>query len=176
MNGWQRTWRQTVENFLREMRGSDADVQRDAMSDAIEDARGAFTRAIEELEWADARFAEEDRAESACRRRAELARGIGDEDTARIAERFARRHAERSDMLRRKCALLREEAALWRRDVDEMLAVYQQEGAGAAESTGAAPSGPGPADPLGAEFTRLDDTAREREAERRLEELKKQRP
>jgi len=172
MSGWKSTWRDTVENFLRELRGTEDDVRRDAMADSIESARAALAQAVDELERAQARLAEETDAEAACRRRAGMARSIGDEDTASVADRFAARHAERIGVLARKLDVLREEAALWQRDAQEMLELYRQR-----EGEPAEPADPierrAPGDPLRGEFSRLDDLRRERAAEDRLEELKR---
>lgn len=187
MNTWKRTWRDTVERFLNEMRGSDEDVRRDAMSDALHETRDRLREAEAQLDDAEARATEEQSAAADCVRRGEMAAKIGDEETAQVAARFAERHSQRARVLLRKREVLVEEVRLLRSDLDEMLAAYGERGeqgedtpavdAGAAEVAAAEREAERAADPrddpLRTEIDRLDERQRERAADARLEELKR---
>src|SRR5690606_13463952 len=134
-----------------------------------------------EREIANARgqAAAERQEEAVCRRSEGLARGIGDEETATIAARFAARHAERADVLERKAAALEAERDLLRRELTDMERIVAERklevGTGTGADGRAAPAGarrPGLErdDAADAEFRRLERERREREAEARLEE------
>lgn len=120
---WRETWRQTVESFMRELRGSEVDAApaQDAVVRAIAEARAAVRLAERELLHVEERLARDEEAAEACRRRRELADRIGDAGTAAIAERFERRHRQRVELLRRKSAVLHDEHALARGELAELL-------------------------------------------------------
>lgn len=112
------------------------------------------------------------------RRRGQLAAGISDAETVRLAADFERKHAERVTVLERKLAALEQEVALMERETADMTAQLKQ-------LAGGAPPGPGSPepDPLAGdapdvtEFDALRRTAdrseRDADAERRLAELKR---
>jgi hypothetical protein len=62
----------------------------------------------------------EQRELDTCRRRLELARGIGDAETVRVALRFESQHVERVTVLARKVEAQEAELALAEREVEEM--------------------------------------------------------
>ncbi|HEX7119532.1 MAG TPA: hypothetical protein VF212_12130 [Longimicrobiales bacterium] len=176
---WKQAWRDAVANFWRELDdagGAAADAERiAAMRRDVRAARAELDRVAAELGRARDQLAEERQAEQSCRRRERLARGIGDDETARIAAEYAARHAERAGVLDRKVRAIEDELALRRRDVEEMESALR-----AVRSAAAAPEVGGVDDPATAgdeaaerEFRRMERRAREREAERRLEELKR---
>jgi len=131
-------------------------------------------------------------------RRKGLAEGINDAETVAIAGKFAEQHAERIAVLERKLEAQEAEAALARRDYDEMLVQLKAAssgagsvgsgGAGGAGGAGAAPAGTARA-PSDAELGLLDDAVlraefdamhrqraredKDAEATARLEELKR---
>ena len=79
--------------------------------------------------------------ETAARRKG-LAAGIEDAETVAIAGKFEGQHAERIAVLERKLEAQEAEAALARRDYDEMLVQLKAASAGAGSvSAGAAPAG-----------------------------------
>lgn len=122
-------------------------------------------------------------------RRKELAAGIKDDETMALAAKFAEQHAERIAVLERKLEAQEAEAALARRDYDEMLVQLKAASAGAGSvGAGAAPAGTtrGPTDeelglPDDAKLrSELDAMRRQRSREEkdadaaaRLEELKR---
>jgi hypothetical protein len=61
-----------------------------------------------------------------CRRRKELSDRIGDSETARIAEEFAIRHAQRVAVLEQKHAAARAETRLRRQESEEMTRRYKE--------------------------------------------------
>lgn len=122
--GWRETWRETVESFVRELRGpgepTDAGAD-DALARAIADARAEVTAVERDLHATEDRLGEEESAAELCRRRRELAERIGDRDTAAVAARFERRHEERAALLRRKRDVLHDERGLARTELNELL-------------------------------------------------------
>jgi len=179
-DAWKQAWRDAVKNFWQELEpeahGADPARRIGAMRRDLDAARAELDRIEADLARARRQLAEERESESTCRRREELARGIGDDETARIAAEFAARHAERAAVLDQKVRALEAEHALMRRDFQAMETAF---------ASAAAEAGPGPApsldspgvvpddDPRGEEFRRLEQEARERAAEARLEELKR---
>lgn len=193
---WKRAWREAVENFRRELNGTGGDV-----GDVRVRARRELAAAADQLARLESDLARtrteldaDLEAERICRRREALARRIGDEETARIAAEFASRHAERAAVLKQKAEALTAERTLRARELDTMRAAVDE----IAEHVGPAPEQPpgvesepppgvAPAEetvggsPNGSRrnqardevFRELDQRARERAAEARLEELKR---
>lgn len=122
-------------------------------------------------------------------RRKGLAANINDAETVAIAEKYEAQHTERIAVLERKLEAQEAEAALARRDYDEMLTQLKAASVGAGSvAAGAAPAGspPMPSDAdlglpddgaLNAELDSLKRRAardaREADAAARLEELKR---
>jgi hypothetical protein len=122
-------------------------------------------------------------------RRKTLAAGINDAETVAVAEKYERQHGERIAVLERKLEAQEAEAALARRDYDEMLAQLKAASAGAGSvGGGGAPAGSSraPSDEDlglpddGALNAELDSLHRQRaresrdaDAAARLEELKR---
>lgn len=166
---WKHAWRSAVDNFYREMNETDEAVPGDharAMRRDFATARGALDRLEEELLRARRDHVAEQQAEEVCRRRESLARGIGDEETVRVAMQFAQRHAERVELLARKVGVLHAERTLLERDVT----IMQEAIAAAPVPSGAVDSGAGQDEH---EFRRMQRAAREAAADQKLEELKR---
>ncbi|MDE3054066.1 MAG: hypothetical protein KGL38_10265 [Gemmatimonadota bacterium] len=143
----------------------------------VEDLRSGLARTRD-------RLAQERRELETVRRRKGLAEGIGDQQTVELAVKYEAHHAERAEVLERKLAAQESELALAERELDEMTSEFKRHAVGAvppASTAGAAQM----ADPLAAETgeaarEELDALARERsraarddDAARRLEELKR---
>jgi hypothetical protein len=173
---WKQAWRQAVENFQREVQGEGGAAPRvRAMERELVSAAGALGKLDDEIRRTHRDVASERESEQVCRRRESLARGVGDEETVRLAVEFAVRHAERAAVLERKLGVLQEERSLLSRDVDEMKRLIS-EAAPAASVGGASAERVSPAphdEPDDRDFTRLEREARERAASERLEELKR---
>lgn len=118
-------------------------------------------------------------------RRGRLAAEIHDDETARVADRYATKHQERVGMLERKLEAQTSELALAEQELAEMTDQFHAmaSGGGGGASAGAttapaAGSEPGSPDAaLESDIAGLeraaDRSAREADAERRLEELKR---
>lgn len=135
-----------------------------------------------------ARLDAERRELETVQRRRRLAEGVDDAETVRIAERYERQHADRVEVLTRKLEAQEGELTLTEREIREMSEAYK------AASKGAAPDGFAPAgaptleEEAAAELERelnpdlsqfnamrrsQERAAREQDAARRLEELKR---
>ena len=128
---WRETWRETVESFLREVRDpadpGAAIPAADPVAGAIAGARAELRELERQLEATRARLDGETEAAAMCERRRAQAERIGDADTARVAARFGRRHADRAEVLTRKAAVLGDELALARRSLAELLDLARAE-------------------------------------------------
>jgi hypothetical protein len=114
------------------------------------------------------------------KRRGQLAAGINDAETVKLATEYERKHSERIAVLERKYAALEQEVALAEREAAEMTAQLRQLTGGV--DTGAQPSAAAE-DPLAADQASMseldalrrtaDRTARDADAEARLADLKR---
>lgn len=170
--GWKETWRETVESFVRELRGPEAEPRaaghgvEDGLARAIAGARAEAAAVELELQRTEDRLTDEEAAAAVCLRRREMAERIGDVDTAAIAARFRNRHEERAALLRRKRDVLRDERALTRIELAELLDLARAD----APQDAAEPFS-GEVDDAG--FRDLEVRRRERDAQERLDELKR---
>jgi hypothetical protein len=169
---WKKAWQEAVSNFERELNAEDEDFaspshRASAMRRDLKAASNALNRLRADLAQAESDYAGESEAEQTARRRAELAQRINDEDTLRIANEFAQRHTQRADVLKRKVEVLKEELVMREEEFAQMEAQAQVELAGIPER-----------DVLAHEkddfnFRKMERERKEKEAEARLEELKK---
>lgn len=141
---WRETWRETVESFLRELHGLEADTGpvEDPLVRAIAASRAAAGSIEREIVRTRERLDEESAAVEMCARRRELAERIRDVDTAAVAGRFERRHLERAELLRRRSEVLRDELALARRELGELLELARAEASN--EGAGGTSEAPAP--------------------------------
>ena len=125
-----RAFREAVDNFNREL-------ERDAMPEAMDgllkgmereavSARAGLEALKEELSLARKRAAVEQREAEVCRRREELARGIGDSETADIAASFGEKHEARCHVLTEKRKAIEAELRLRESEFSEMLDQIKQ--------------------------------------------------
>lgn len=178
---WKKAWQEAVENFRYELNRFEegtapADERLRAMDRDLAAARQQLRKLEQELRGTRQEIGEEQEAERVCRRREALARGIGDQDTARVAAEFATRHAERAVLLGRKVEILEAERALRARDLEEMETQLRQRVQTAQQRSAidqAARASDADHDAQDEEFRRLEREARERAASSRLEELKR---
>jgi hypothetical protein len=185
------SFRQALQDVLR--RGTAPEDRRALlahMRGTLAQARVGLDDLRASIATTQARLAAEHKELDTVRRRLRMAEGIGDEETVRIAQRFERQHAERAEVLARKLAAQESELALTEEELREMTEAYK----GAAKGIGPAGAPPGgrtleeqaaadlerelnpEADDL-AEHNALrretEKAAREQDAARRLEELKR---
>ena len=176
LDDWKRAWQQAVENFQREVSDEDSAVplhaQLLAMRRDVAAARKALEKLSIELERCREESAEEEKQEQICRRRGEMAAAINDQTTVEIATRWAERHQQRAEVMRRKAEVLTAELAMRNDDLSTM---QKQVDDFQTEVAAATP----PPRPRASEFERRKTDAdirrleRERVAEERLQELKK---
>jgi hypothetical protein len=189
LEAWKQAWRDAVENFRRELDPERYAAETTRQAAAMRrDLGRAHTRARHlqaEIDATRLELSREHDEENRCRHRESLALKIDDHETARIANEYASRHAERAAVLQQKLDALTAELALLQRDLQimqERLATIAPAGHDEALS-GADAFHAEPDDfhtnPAGlhsesdTEFDRLEQEARERAAEARLEELKR---
>ena len=198
-------WKEAVENFWRELNedeasglpGDEPRKQLAAMRRELNDADMELKRLETEVTRAQRAAASERSEELTCRRRLTMAEQIGDTETARLAQTYAERAAERAEVLERKAGALEAELELRRRDLAEMHTAFEAASAALGPAADAAAMGTGGtrssrldrdsvgglgtdwglADEEGLEremqHRKMREEARQREAEARLEELKK---
>ena len=149
------------------------------MRDALVEAKVAVGQSREARDGMAAQLAHEQSELETVRRRGQLAAQISDAETVEIAARFEKKHAERVEMLVRKRAALETEVAIGERELDEMTVQFRA--MQAAAKMPAAPSAPAAQAGLDERETEHNALRREAEraarasdAERRLEELKRQ--
>jgi ABC-type phosphate transport system auxiliary subunit len=166
---FKQAWREAVDNFWHELEGDDTEASSRSALRQVAAARNQLETLDGAIGDTRQRVAHEQEQVEACRRREGLARGIGDEETARIAGEYGARHQERADVLTRKLEALEAERRLCRRDLQDMeKAIQEGRIAGAQaelEDLNRHPSED--------EFRNLEDAARGRSADERLEELKR---
>jgi len=172
---WKKAWQEAVANFERELNAGDDAYptpagRASAMRRDLNAARNALGKLQRDLEDAEKDLEAEAASEQTARRRAEMAGRINDAETIRVALEFAERHSQRAGILRRKVDVLREELAMRREELGSM---EQQAAAELEQMPG------GPANNIFERekddfvFRKMERERKEKEAEARLEELKK---
>lgn len=175
-------FRQAVENFKTELDRDRVSEEVDGlvagMRQEVVDARAYLDHLEEEIQASLERArAEEDEAKT-CRRREQMAREIGDEETAGVAARYAEKHEKRRKVLERKALALKEELDLRRNELREMVdrlkeARTSRDGLAARAGRTRARESLGEADDLFAELDRMaekiDDAERRGQAAEELD-------
>ena len=172
---WKKAWQEAVANFERELQAPDEEfatpsLRASAMRRDLNAARTALNRLDADLGQARQDLAGEEEAEQTARRRAELAERISDAETVRIALEFAERHAHRAGILRRKVEVLQDELGMRR---EELSGMEQQAAFEIEQIPPSAKSEILQHERDDFNFRKMDRERREKEAEARLEELKK---
>lgn len=160
------------------------------MKNTLVQAKIGLDETRDQLRVAERKLDMERRELETVRRRKELAVGINDAETIKVAERFEKQHGDKVAVLEQKIAAMTQEVALAEREIEEMKAEIRAAMIGGPAASGAA-SAAGLEDPLegvldddqpAASKLRddIDALARQRaradrdaDADRRLEELKK---
>lgn len=185
------SFRQALQDVLR--RGTAPEDRRALLShmrDTLAQARVGLDDLRAAIATTRARLATEQKELDTVQRRLAMAERIGDEETVRIAQRFERQHAERVEVLARKLGAQESELALTEDEIREMTEAYKGAVKGIAPA-GSPPGGRTLEEQAAADLERelnpeLDDltelnalrrtqekSAREQDAARRLEELKR---
>lgn len=167
-------FREAVENFKTELNrdqipetvdGLLAGMYREATN-----AKAYVGKLEKDLAAARARARRESEQAEVCRRRQRQAERIGDEETVRVAEEFARKHEARAQVLEGKAEAILRELTVCRSDVDEMLeqikvARRKSEGLGATAGRTEARETLGRADDLFRDFDRMGEKVSGTESE-----------
>jgi hypothetical protein len=155
------------------------------MREAVIEQKAGLRAIREALEQAERQLETERTELATAERRRGQAEAIGDAETVAIADRYITKHRERAEVLEKKVAAQREEAALAERDLAEMTkqlqeaarrapAAGQASAAQAWNSLGAAGMDRPETDLEGEMLrSRLSQAEREAAADAKLEELKK---
>jgi phage shock protein A len=118
-------FREAIENFNKELDRDQVPETVDrllvGMRNEVADAQASVRELEGQLAKAEQDIAREENEVSTARRRGKMASGIGDEETARIAEEYAGKHEERLRILRQKAAALQGELDFQRKEVDGMM-------------------------------------------------------
>lgn len=188
MDRWKDAWSEAVRNFRRELEGEApfGDVaaadRLAAMRRDLREAEGELARVTAEIERTTRAHEDEIEARDRCLRQERMAREIDDHETADIAARFADRHGRRANVFSRKLEALQAEAELRRADVDEMRARLETTSREMRQSAGEATATPADvhthrvdplSDPTAEAFREMEEELRERDADARLQELKR---
>jgi phage shock protein A len=123
-------FKEAVDNFKEELNRDEIPETVDGllhqMQEEVTDAQ-AQTHTLEAQIKKALQLAEMEGKEIAtCRRREEMARKIGDEETAQVAAEFAEKHEKRKAIQEHKALALREELEMKRGEVQEMMAQYKE--------------------------------------------------
>lgn len=153
------------------------------MRQALVEAKVGVSQVRAAIDATRAQLAHEQKELETAERRGRMAAEIRDGETARIAERYATRHRERVAVLERKLEAQGSELALAEQELEEMTEQFHAMAAGGGARGMGVPGGASSATPdplaesLDADLAGLrraaEQTAREADAERRLEELKR---
>jgi len=157
---------------LERLLANDANRSKAGFREALVELKVAAGQSRDALGVAERELASQEQQLADAERRGQLARNIGDAETARIAGEFAARHRERIELLRRKVGVIRDELAFIDREYQSVAADYRTPASGVAPQ----PASPEP-DLDDGELRHLDYRAEREKVERavraQLEALKK---
>ena len=123
-------FREAVDNFNKELGRDDVPELVDGllrqMHEEVTDTKAQLFTLEEQIKKAIQLSEMEGKEAATCRRREEMARKIGDEDTAGVAAEFAEKHEKRKEIQARKALALREELELKRGEVTDMIAKLKE--------------------------------------------------
>jgi hypothetical protein len=153
------------------------------MREALVDAKVGLSQSRAARDVVSAQLERERTELATVRRRGQLAAGINDAETVRLATEYESRHTERIAVLEKKLAALEQEVALVERETAEMTAQLKRlTGAGDAGAPAAPAANAAEAEENSeaADLSELDSlrrtaerSARDADAERRLADLKR---
>ena len=167
-------FREAVENFKTELNRDQIPEKVDGLLAGMyreaTDAKAYVSKLEKDLAAARARAQRESEQAEVCRRRQQQAERIGDEETVRVAEEFARKHEERAQVIEGKAEAILRELTVCRSDVDEMLeqikvARQKSEAHGATAGRTEARETLGRADDLFRDFDRMGEKVSGTESE-----------
>lgn len=174
-------FREAVDNFNKELGRDDVPELVDGllkqMHEEVTDTKAQLFTLEEQIKKAIQLSEMEEKEAATCRRREEMARKIGDDETADVAAEYAEKHEKRKEIQARKALALREEMELKRGEVADMIvklkeAKVKRESLTATQGRTDAMNALGGASDLFGELDRMaekiEGTDRQREAEEDL--------
>jgi phage shock protein A len=118
-------FREAVDNFNKELNRDDVPDVVDGllrqMQEEVTDTKAQLFTLEEQIKKAIQLAEMEEKEAATCRRREEMARKIGDEETADVAAEYAEKHEKRKDIQARKALALREELEQKKAEVEDMM-------------------------------------------------------
>ena len=185
-DGFRRSFDELLRNATRP---EDRRIVASRMRETLVQAKMSLRDLREGIEKTQQRLTEEERELVTVQRRKQLAEGIKDRETVEIATKYEHMHAERVAILRQKVSAQEAELALAERDVNEMSAELKAVLAGtdaragsldsaqadgvSDESSDGSSTTPGLNDEIDSLGRARNRAAREEDAARRLDELKR---
>ncbi len=120
-----KAFREAVDNFNKELNRDDVPDVVDGllrqMHEEVTDAKAQLFTLEEQIKRAIQLSEMEEKEAATCRRREEMARKIGDQETADVAAEYAEKHEKRKEIQARKALALREELEQKRGEVEDMM-------------------------------------------------------
>ena len=120
-----RAFKEAVDNFKTELNRDEVPEAVDRLLKGMEseatDVKANLEGLRSQMERARARAEKEAAEAETCRRREEMARAIGDEETARIAAEYAEKHLSRCQVLTEKADVLQSEIELQEKEFAQMV-------------------------------------------------------
>jgi len=172
-------FREAVDNFNKELNRDNVPDVVDGllrqMHEEATDAKAQLHTLEEQIKKAIQLSELEEKEAKTCRRREEMARRIGDEDTATVAAEYAEKHEKRKEIQARKALALREELELKRSEVEDMLvklkeAKVKRESLSATSGRAEARNSLGAAEDLFSELDRMAEKIEGEDHQRKAEE------
>jgi phage shock protein A len=118
-------FKQAIRNFRQELHRDEVPEEVNRLVSGMRSEAAEAKLRLRDLEDGIARARAEARVEGkeadTCRRREQMARKIGDEETAKIAADFVEKHERRKQVLEQKAQALEQELELRRAEVEDML-------------------------------------------------------
>ena len=123
-------FRDAVDNFNKELNRDEIPEVVDGllrqMHEEVTDTKAQLYTLEAQIKKAIQLSEMEEKEAVTCRRREDMARRIGDEDTATVAAEYAEKHEKRREIQARKALALKEEMELKRGEVEDMLAKLKE--------------------------------------------------
>ena len=123
-------FREAYENFNQELNREHVPDTVDrligGMVDEINDVKGEVANLESQIRKALAEAEREGAEAATCMRREQMAREIGDSETADVAAQFAEKHEEHQQLLEQKAKALKAEFDFSREEVEEMMAKVKE--------------------------------------------------
>lgn len=123
-------FREAVDNFNKELNRDDipdvVDKLLYQMQEEITDAKAQIYTLEGQIKKAIQLADMEEKEVGTCRRREEMAKRIGDEDTAKVAAEYAEKHERRREIQAQKALALKQEMEMKKAEVEDMMEKFKE--------------------------------------------------